>query len=91
MHSQLSPRIVVIAEHLITMIKLLSVLLYSFIIPTGTLTQTTVAQCEKTICPTLDCKNPIRLDGECCDRCGESKGLELCCSSMHDCFTINKL
>lgn len=38
--------------------------------------QTTVAQCEKTQCPALECDNPITLSGECCQVCpGESEWL----------------
>lgn len=53
---------------------MLLLLIHSFMLLHTGSSQTTVAQCEKIQCPTIDCNNPIRLKGQCCEVCpGESK------------------
>ncbi len=53
------------------MIKFLSIVICFFILFGTISTQTTVLQCVKSECPILNCKVPIRLEGECCDKCPE--------------------
>ena len=43
---------------------------FSLLSISGTNTvQTTLVQCTPVVCPILSCANPIRLEGECCDKC----------------------
>ena len=48
----------------------LFILCFSLLLISGAkIVQTTLVQCTPVVCPTLSCANPIRLEGECCDKC----------------------